>query len=325
MSNRNTSSSNEENIRYVMVSPDQIAVGSQDEIDLVELWGALWKGKWVVILATGLVTVCSVIYASSLPDIYRSQVLLAPANGEQQGGTNLSGQFGGLASLAGINLGGGSVDKTGLALEVLKSRKFVSNFIEKYQLMPDLMAVEKWVPETNLIVYDSDIYSVQNDAWLTSSQPSANAKPSVQMATLVFTKYLDIKQNEETGMITLGIEHYSPFIAKQWVDWLVEEINSEMKYREKSEAQKSKAYLQSQIEKTTISEHKMLLNELVEEQIKTLMLAEVREEYVFKTIDPALVPESKVKPKRSLIVILGVALGGILSAMFVLIRHFIKR
>ena len=62
--------------------------------------------------------------------------------------------------------------------------------------------------------------------------------------------------------------------------------------------------------------------QLIEEQTKTLMLAEVSDEYVFKTVSPAKVAEEKAKPMRALIVILGFMLGGMLSVIIVLIRHF---
>lgn len=40
---------------------------------------------------------------------------------------------------------------------------------------------------------------------------------------------------------------------------------------------------------------------LIEEQTKSLMLAEVQEEFVFKVVDPSVVPEVKYEPKRYLI------------------------
>ena len=57
---------------------------------------------------------------------------------------------------------------------------------------------------------------------------------------------------------------------------------------------------------------------------ETVMLAEVRPEYVFKTIDPAVVPEEKSKPSRALICVLGTLLGGMLGVVIVLIRHFAR-
>ncbi|NVK00497.1 MAG: LPS O-antigen length regulator, partial [Oceanospirillaceae bacterium] len=62
--------------------------------------------------------------------------------------------------------------------------------------------------------------------------------------------------------------------------------------------------------------------DLIQSQIETMMLAKATPEYLFKTIDPAVVPELKVKPKRSLIVALGVLLGGMLGVLLVLIRHY---
>jgi LPS O-antigen subunit length determinant protein (WzzB/FepE family) len=65
--------------------------------------------------------------------------------------------------------------------------------------------------------------------------------------------------------------------------------------------------------------------QLIEEQTKTIMLAEVSQEYVLKTIDPANAPEEKAKPKRALIVVLGTMLGGILSVLIVLVRYFTNK
>jgi LPS O-antigen subunit length determinant protein (WzzB/FepE family) len=54
------------------------------------------------------------------------------------------------------------------------------------------------------------------------------------------------------------------------------------------------------------------------------MLAQVREEYVFTAIDPAVVPEKKSEPSRALICILITMLGGMVSVVYVLGRHYFK-
>ncbi len=64
--------------------------------------------------------------------------------------------------------------------------------------------------------------------------------------------------------------------------------------------------------------------QLIEEQTKTLMLAEVSDEYVFKTLSPARVEEQKSKPKR-IVVVLGFILGGFLSLLVVLFRYFTSK
>ncbi|WP_350644924.1 Wzz/FepE/Etk N-terminal domain-containing protein [Pseudoalteromonas sp. G24-MNA-CIBAN-0072] len=300
---------------------------ADDEIDLRELFSAIWQGKWIIIAITTIFAVASVFYAINQPNIYKSEALLAPAEQDQQGGLGaLAGQFGGLASLAGVNLGsGGGVDKTQMALEVLKSRQFTSDFIKKHNILPDLMAVESWNRETNKIIYNKDIYNQAENKWLREVKAPFKPEPSMQEAHKVFLQLVTANTNKETGMITLAIEHVSPYIAQEWVNWLIQDINATMKKRDVIEANKSTNFLTQQLEQTKIADIRVVLYKLVEEQTKTIMFANVRDEYVFKTIDPAIVPEQKFKPKRALICVLGVLLGGMLSVMLVLIRYFMNK
>ena len=77
-----------------------------DEIDLRELFTVLWNGKGLITLITGFAAVCAVLYALWLPNIYESKALLAPKDESGAGGlAGLARQYGGLASLAGINIG----------------------------------------------------------------------------------------------------------------------------------------------------------------------------------------------------------------------------
>ena len=292
-----------------------------DEIDLAELWRAIWSGKLLIIAISALFAILSVIYAINQPNIYRATTLLAPAS--EQGGAGglakMAGQFGGLASLAGINLGGGGTDKTGLALEVLKSRVFIEEFINKHQLIVPLMVAQGWDAESNKLILNDKVYDENANAWLVETAPSQ------WQAYKAFIASLSITKSAETGMITLAIEHYSPEVATQWLLWLVNDINATMREQDKVEARNSIDYLSKKLQETQLADMQTVFYQLIEEQTKTIMLAEVSQEYVLKTIDPANAPEEKAKPKRALIVILGTMLGGILSVLIVLIRHFYSK
>jgi len=300
---------------------------ANDEIDLRELFSVIWQGKLTVIVLTTLFAVASVFYAISLPNVYKSEALLAAAEQEQSGGLGaLAGQFGGLASLAGVNLGGsGTANKTQLALEVLKSRQFIFNFIKKHNILPDLMAVKSWNQVDNSIEYNEEIYNEQEKKWLREVNAPFKPEPSMQEAFKKFSQIITADMSKESGMITISIEHVSPVIAQRWVNWLIQDINTVMKSRDVEEANKSTKFLTEQLEQTKIADIRTILYKLIEEQTKTIMFANVRDEYVFKTIDPALVPEQKFKPKRALICILGFLFGGILSVLIVLARNFLKK
>lgn len=319
----------QDNVKYAAISPDMLHTDNtpDDEIDLRELWNAIWSGKLLIIGISGLFAISSVFYAINKPDIYKATTLLSPAS-EQGGASGLSkmaGQFGGLASLAGINLGGGGTDKTGLALEVLKSRFFIENFIEKHQLLVPLMAANNWDINTNTLILNDEIYNTKTKVWIREVKAPKQPEPSLWEAYVAFKEILSVATDKQTGMITLAIEHYSPEVATQWLKWLVNDINLTMREQDKLEAQNSIDYLTGKLQETQLADMQTVFYQLIEQQTKTIMLAEVSKEYVLKTIDPANAPEQKAKPKRALIVVLSTTLGGILSVLIVLIRYFSKK
>lgn len=291
-----------------------------EDISITELVSLLWKRKWLVVLVSGMFSVGSIAISLTLPNIYKAEVTLAPASLEQQNSVGaLASQLGGLASFAGINLGGANMDNTTVALEVLGSRQFLGDFIERHQIMPELMAARDWDLSSNTLEYDSSVYSISQNKWVREAKPPFGVQPSIQEAYKQFLKVLTFEQSKDTGMVEIGIEHYSPHIAKSWLDNLVFDLNQTMKERDVTEAEQSISYLNDQIENTNLAGLRSVFFELIEEQTKTLMLASVRDEYAFTVIDPAVASEFKHKPSRALIVILGTLLGLVLSLMAILL------
>ncbi len=238
----------------------------------------------------------------------------------------MAAQFGGLASLAGVNLsGGGGPDKTAIAVEIGKSRQFLSHFIRQHQLEVPLMAVAKADKATGELVIDEDVYDVASKKWVREIPPGKSVEPTDWELVKAFRGIASISHDAKSGLVTVSVEYYSPESAKQWVDWLVTDLNEAMKLRDQADATRNIAYLKAQLEKTPVADMQKVFYQLIEDQTKTLMLTEVNQEYVFKTLDPAVVAEEKAKPKRALIAVLGTLLGGMLGVMIVLVRHGIGR
>ena len=301
------------------------AQAADDEIDLRELWNVIWQGKWKIIAITFVFAVASVLYALSLPNIYKSEALLMPNSQESKGGGigALAGQLGGLASLAGISLGGGSSDKTGYALEVLKSRKFLYKFIEDNNLKVPLMAAKGWNRETNTLIIDNDVYDESSKKWLSNDSTPQQPEPSLfKTYEILLKQNLSVSQDKESGMVTLAISHFSPSFSQQLVILLTKAINDTIKNQDLEEATKSINYLTKELNETNVTGMQTMFYQLIEQQQQTLMLTKVRDDYVLKVVDPAVVAENKAKPKRALIVVLGTMLGGILAVLLVFIRYF---
>ena len=309
-------------------SPIPRTENGSNEIDLRQLWGAIWSGKWFIILVTSLFAITSIFYSLSLSDEYKSTAILSPSSSSASSLSKLAGQFGGLASLAGISLGSsGDEDKTTIAIELVKTWGFTEDFIAKNQIEVEVFAVEGWDRKNNKLIIDSSLYNESEKKWVRdfSSAKGQTQNPGSWELYKKFKKIMEINQDRKTGLVSLSIKHYSPYVAKEWVDNLVISINLLMKENDRLEALKSIEYLKQQIELTNLAEMKNVFYQLIEEQTKTLMLTEISDEYVLKTISPAKLAEEKSAPNRVQIIILFTILGGILSTAGWLFRFYLTK
>ena len=299
---------------------------ANDEIGLNELFSEIWRVKFWLGGISFLVAVIVAAYSLTLPNIYRSEALVVPVE-DGAGGKlgSLAGQFGGLASLAGISLGKGDSNKSVIALEKLKSREFFFKFAEKHQILVPLMAVKEWDPQSDKLVLDADIYNADTDTWVRNVSWPKQPKPSLQEAHKAFLDSLTVSQDKTTGMVKIMLEHVSPTVARDWTTALIAGLNEEMRQRDISEAQSSIAYLEQQVADTKITEIKTVLYQLIEEQTKTLMLANVKPEYILETVDAAIVPEKKYKPGRAVMVIGAAVVVFIGGVGFLMIRLVMKK
>jgi uncharacterized protein involved in exopolysaccharide biosynthesis len=184
------------------------------------------------------------------------------------------------------------------------------------------MAVKSWDADSGEIIFDPDDYDADAKIWIRDVDPPKQSKPSLLEAHEEFIDILGISEDKKTSYVTVSIDHQSPIVAAQWVGWLVEDVNAAVKTQEVAEAERSIEYLKQQVANTSLADLQAMFFELIQSQTETMMLAEVKPEYVFRTIDPAVIPEEKSKPSRALICIVGTLLGGMLGVVIVVIRHY---
>jgi len=289
---------------YYMSPPP---VAEDDEINLMDYWRTLMRFKWMIVLITFLSGAGAIAVAFNMPPVYRAEALLAPAGEDKNAASALSGQFGGLASLAGINIGGGG-GETETAVATMESRIFSNEFITDQKLMP-IMFEEKW--------------DASSKRWLVENKEDI---PTLWDAYKKFDQDMrTISADKKTGMYTLAIEWSDPELAADLVNKLVKKINHHQKQAAIIEAKRSIAYLENQLNETSVVEMQQAIYRLIEAQTKNIMLANVRDEYIFKVIDPAVVPEEKIKPKKKLIAILGVIVGFMLSVFLAFFISFVRK
>lgn len=281
----------------------------QRDVSLTEMIGLLLLHRRLIVMVVAATTIVAIVIAFLLRPVYMSEVLVSPVEDSQAGGNlgALANQFGGLASLAGIDLGSSAREKDE-AIAVLGSRRFTLDFINDNNLMPILFA---------------DDWDEENSSWRESDP---DQRPSQWDAYKLFDSDIRrISVDRNTGLVTLQIRWDDRSLAQQWANELIQRANDAIREEAIDEANRSIEYLERELENTSVVELRNGVFQLIEQQISAVMLANVRHEYAFKVLDPAVVADEDdyESPRRPLIVIVGLLLGLILGLMAALARHFV--
>lgn len=249
---------------------------------------------------------CGLIaYAASflIKPIYRAEALLLNSPAEKRGGSLFAGLGGGgsgLAALAGIGVGSDSYSQEAIA--VLKSRSLINKFVEDENLLPVLFSSE-WDKESNIW---------KPKGWLVTILNST--PPTVSDGFEKFEKMIrHVEEDRRTGLVTLAIEWTDPKLASQWASEIVNRANAQLRESAIKQSSKSLIFLKEEATKSAEVEVKQAIYKLIDSELKREMFAQVNEDYAFKVIDPPVVPEKKLRPKRSIFAVLGFLLGAIVT------------
>lgn len=299
---------------------------TKQDISLTELVKALYQGKIFIAIGSICFMVISVAIALYLPNQYKSTATLIINTESSSKLASLAGSLSGLAGAAGINFGTGQEGSNPLiAKQLVSSKAFILDFVEKNQILVPIMAAKSWDAETNTLVIDQSKYDQANKVWLIGDNPSQLTRPKRENIVKQFKDIIKLSEDKKTGVLTFSAEFFSPQLAQQWLQLFIEEINETIRKYDVDQATKSIEYLTDLVQQTKNAHFAQTFNSLIEEQTKKLMLSKVRLDYVFKTIDPPNLPEKKSKPSRAIICVVGSFLGFSMMCFLVLVRYFYKQ
>ena len=132
---------------------------------------------------------------------------------------------------------------------------------------------------------------------------------------------LTVNYAQQHDIIMLSVEHISPVFAQEFLDLIIREVDNLLRQKDLQRSSDALAYLTSEISKTSLVAMKSSMNQLIQSQLETQMMANISTNYVLNIIEPPFIPEKKFKPSRSLISSLGVMLGFVLGILWIMMRH----
>ena len=266
----------------------------ENELGFMEMLTLLWKGRWLIIVVTTVFTGVGVAYALLATEWWRAEVVMVQVDSKPMSGG--LAQLGGLASLAGINLGAGGSSQNAVA--VLKSKDFAREFIEEKDLVP-------------VLLYDR-----------------LDEKPQVDMRDAVLRFDLDVRSladDKKTGLLTMSITWIDPVLASEWANELVKRANARLRAQALQEAERNIKYLQGEIAATNVTSLQQAIGKVIESEMQKLLLARGNEEYAFKVIDKAVEPKKRARPQRVTLVLIAALAGGLLSLMLIMAGHLLRQ
>ena len=271
-----------------------------DEITLFDLWEIIYQSKKFLIISTLIFSMISVFYSLSLPPVWKANLLMISPQQTQSNFQNSTSSLGGIASLAGISLPQSSNDVQ-TALAVLDSRIFLENFIIENNILE--------------VLYNDD-WDSENGEWY-------DERPNIWSAVNLFKSLTSHKFDPDSGVIIFSIEWEDPELAASWTNNLIQELNNFLRDEEIKTGESNIFFLQQQAELASFSNLKLMLDDLILEEIKKITLAKASKDFAFKILDPAVVPLERYGPQKRLIVIFGTIIGFFISIFLVFFRRFV--
>jgi uncharacterized protein involved in exopolysaccharide biosynthesis len=271
------------------------AGADRDTIAIGALLSAVWRARRYALIGMICGAVLGGALAFAMTPVYRAQIVAMPVKSQNSPMAGMMGQLGGLAAAAGLDIG--PQDNTVEFVEFLKSRTLTQKFITANGLMPVLF----------------------RPGWL--SKP-----PTMAGAVRKFNERIrTITQDKRSNVVTLSINWRDREVAAQWANEYVALANRELAARAIADAESSLSYLNKELPQATSIGVQQALYHLIEEQQKTIALANSKE-FAFRVIDQAYAPERNkyVSPNRPLIIIgaaLALALIGVMVWRLRFERH----
>ena len=240
---------------------------SEDEIDLRELFGVLWRGKFLIMLCVVAAIALAALHLRSAERKYTVRFVFAPVATENAG-PNLGG-LGGLASLAGVSLPSSSSGDFLTFKFLLKSEEVAAQILEDETLAQAIFASE-WDTQSQTYrkppdgPYTPYIRTVKK--LLTGQDAKKYIPPNAARLSDWLSKAFSSADDRDTGFLTLSAETPKPHLMIRVMAKATEQTDRLLKERYIASAEQTMGFYQQQLAKARAREHREALAKLIAQE-----------------------------------------------------------
>lgn len=262
-----------------------------DEINLLEIYYILKKNKEKIIILVMLAVSLTIGVSFMMTPIYEATAVLAPAS--NQSNPSFMSAF---ASQLGII--SPQSPEVSEVVALLKSNVLQERVIKKYNLI-------------NVFFKPDDL-------------KDKTEEEKIWEALRFFEKNLKVSYKQKDNIIQVSMQFKDPKISADIVNYLITELKEHMSEEMKRVAKTNRMYLETQLNKTMDPFIRAKIYNLIANQIEQSMLAEAKENFSFKVIDPPKTPDKKVKPKRALMAIVSFVASLMIGVFYAFVKEYIE-
>ena len=297
-----------------------------DEIDLRELFLALWRGKYIVFLVTILAIVCASFYLRSAERKYSVQMVLKPVVAEATG-PPLSG-FSRMASLAGISLPSSSGTDFTTYQKLIFSEEVSERVFTNKKLVMKLFGGE-WSTDTQSFEapLSGNIGKLKQriKLLLTGVEKGKYIPPNPKRLSMLMGSTFIIAVEKGSGFITISTETSQPDVMLELISNASQETDKLFKERFFVTAEETLEFYYQKLLTSRSPEHREALARLISAEDQKLMLASKSSNFVAEPLTMPSVSLYPTSPKSSSVLALSFVLGIFLGAAIVFGRHAIAK
>ncbi len=263
-----------------------------DDLTVLDYFNMFNRRKIPVILIVAVSVIAAGLISYFSPKIYRARAVIMPAAPQQK-----QSDMRALASRFGI-----TSSRTANASEIvslLRSNILMERVIRNHDLMKVFFGKDGKDPGKTSNIWNGIRY----------------LKKSMYR----------VNDNKRDGIIELSLEYTDPEVAADVLGYFLSELTDYMSSEAKRVAETNREYLESLIDKNTDPLIKQKIYTLIAQQIETSMMAEVKENFAFKILDPPRAPDRKIRPNIRRNMVLAFVISLFAGVFLVFFLEYIRR
>jgi len=279
----------------------------EDEIDLGELWETIKKGKRTIFITVFVIVSLTFVYVLQMPNSYKSEAILIPT---ESGGASSSG-LGGLAAMAGISLGGGSMTPDVAFQSLLNDYTFMKHFVQKNHIVSHYLQNDA---DKNYVFAFG--FRGLYDLFHSKAKKEHGDENALIFNTIKKIKgALSISSDKKSGLITVSYIDYNRAYPPKVVNMFLKDASKYLVQNNLKNINNRLKYFQEEISRVEAFELRQSLSQMISQILKEKVMIQSKQYYKcdLLTAPNAAHIKNKSKPKRGLILVVAFVVSMIIG------------